>query len=93
MAKGVVMTRWIQRGGSVWRDFKGWSVTFDSRDFFDPIRIVNKENTSEAISLSLEDADQLVDFIKEAKKAYAKHLRYEVHPFYPFGEETEESES
>ena len=86
MTKALFMGRKIKRSGSAWRDTDSWSVHFDSSAIFDPIIIRNNQNLAEKLAMNLEEADAFVDFIQEAKRAYAKYLKHQEDPVGAFAE-------
>lgn len=86
MAKALLMSRKIKRGGSAWRDTDSWSVHFDSSALFDHIVIRNNDNLAEKLTMNLEEADVFVDFIQEVKRAYAKYLKHQEDPVGAFAE-------
>jgi hypothetical protein len=87
MAIGLYMAKVIQRGGSAWRDPDAWSVRFDSTALIDHFTIRNTGNLAEKLSMSMEEADALVDFIQEVKKAHAKWLKHRDLPLNVFVED------
>lgn len=86
MVQALMMSRKIKRGGSVWRDSDSWTVTFDSSAVIDNIKIRNNGNLAEQMSMTLEEADAFVGFIQEAKRAYAKWLKYKEDPVGAFAD-------
>ena len=86
MTQGVVMSRYIQKGGHDWNP-RGWQITFDSRAIVDQVVIRNDHIMNEKISITFEEAESFSDFIQEAKKAYAKWKRYQRHSVRAFAED------
>jgi len=73
MSKSFRMATKLIRPGGGWHETEGFVVTFCPDKIFDQVVIASKSkygNDQEKISLSLEEAEWLVTFIKQARESY-----------------------
>lgn len=73
MSKSFRMATKLIRPGGGWHETEGFVVTFCPDKIFDQVVIASKSSVGsdqEKISLSLEEAEWLVTFIKQARESY-----------------------
>jgi hypothetical protein len=74
MSKSFRLATKLIRPGGGWHETEGFVVSFCPDNIFDQVVIANKSkygnNDQEKISLSLEEAEWLVNFVKQARESY-----------------------